>query len=63
MDYNETVKKAGVMAGGEALIPVEMATSIRVRDEKTETMDGPFAETKEQLDGYNILYFKDLDED
>ena len=51
------------MAGGEALIPVEMATSIWVRDEKTETMDGPFAETKEQLDGYNILYFKDLDED
>jgi len=61
-DYNDLVIKAGVMAGGEALMPVEMATSIRVRDGKTETMDGPFAETKEQLGGYYILDCKDLDE-
>lgn len=61
-DYNEVVEKAGVMAGGEALMPVEMATSLRVRDGKTETLDGPFAETKEQLGGYYILDCKDLDE-
>ncbi|MCI2398800.1 YciI family protein [Aliiroseovarius subalbicans] len=53
---------AGIMGGGEALMPVETATSVRVRGGKTETMDGPFAETKEQLGGFYILDCKDLDE-
>ena len=42
--------------------PVTTATTVRVRDGKTETMDGPFAETKEQLGGYYLLDCKDLDE-
>ncbi len=50
------------MLSGEALYPVTAATSVRVRDGKTVTMDGPFAETKEQLGGYYILNCKDLDE-
>ncbi|PIE13778.1 MAG: hypothetical protein CSA70_03415 [Rhodobacterales bacterium] len=58
----QTYVEAGVMERGDALMPVEMATSLRVRDGKTETMDGPFAETKEQLGGYYILNCKDLDE-
>lgn len=55
-------QEAGVMLGGEALMPVEMATTVRVRGGKTETMDGPFAETKEQLGGYYMFDCKDLDE-
>lgn len=59
---NAAFIEAGVMGGGEALMPAEMATTVRVRGGKTETMDGPFAETKEQLGGYYVLDCKDLDE-
>lgn len=58
---NQAYVDAGVMAGGEALLPPETATTVRVRGGKTETMDGPYAETKEQLGGYYILDCKDLD--
>jgi hypothetical protein len=60
--YTEDVQKAGVLRGGEGLMPTTMATSVRVQDGKTITMDGPFAETKEQLGGFYILECKDLDE-
>jgi len=60
-DVNEAFIKAGVMAGGEALMPPEMATRVRVRGGKTETMDGPYAETKERLGGYYMLDCADLD--
>jgi hypothetical protein len=53
--------KDGVMGGGDALMPPEMATRVRIRNGKTETMDGPYAETKEQLGGYYILDCADLD--
>ena len=46
----------------DALQPTTTATSVRVRDGKTITTDGPFAETKEQLGGYYLLDCKDLDE-
>ena len=61
-EANQAFIDAGVMAGGEALMPVETATTVRVRGGKTETMDGPFAETKEQLGGYYLFDCKDLDE-
>ncbi len=48
--------------GGEALHPTSAATTVRVRDGKTLTTDGPFAETKEQLGGFYVLKCKDLDE-
>ncbi|GCE28112.1 hypothetical protein KDA_35960 [Dictyobacter alpinus] len=48
--------------GGEALHPTSTATTVRVREGRTMTTDGPFAETKEQLRGYYILQCKDLDE-
>ena len=50
-----------VLVSGEPLAPTATATTIRVRDGKTETMDGPFAETKEQLGGFYIFDCEDLD--
>src|SRR3982074_3077638 len=49
------------IGGGEALMPINTATTVRVRDGKTLTTDGPFAETKEQLGGYYLVEAKDLD--
>ena len=48
--------------GGEALMPTSSATTVRVREAKTLTTDGPFAETKEQLGGFYLVKAKDLDE-
>ncbi|MFT2092331.1 YciI family protein [Paraglaciecola sp. 2405UD69-4] len=53
---------AKVILGGNALEAVSTATSVRVRKGKSELIDGPFAETKEQLGGYYLLECKDLDE-
>lgn len=58
---NERLKADGVMRGGEGLKGVETATSLRLRAGKVETMDGPFAETKEHLGGYYIVDVPDLD--
>ena len=60
--FTQEVMEAKKFQGGEALMPVATATSIRVRDGKTITTDGPFAETKEQLGGYYLLDCSDLDE-
>lgn len=51
----------GVLRGGDALQPASAATTVRVRGGKTETLDGPFAETKEQLGGFYIFECADLD--
>jgi hypothetical protein len=59
---NETYHRDGVYVSGDALQPASTATTIRVRNGKTESMDGPFAETKEQLGGFYILDCKDLDD-
>jgi hypothetical protein len=55
-----TAKKNYV--AGEALQPTSTATTVRVRDGKTVTTDGPFAETREQLGGFYLVEAKDLDE-
>lgn len=55
-------EEAGVVLGGDALLPTPMATSVQVRDGETITTDGPFAETKEQLGGYYLLDCENLDE-
>ncbi|HLQ32997.1 MAG TPA: YciI family protein [Chloroflexota bacterium] len=60
--FTEEVQKAGIMKAGDGLMPTSMATTVRVRDAKTLTTDGPFAETKEQLAGYYAFECKDLDE-
>jgi len=48
--------------GGEALQPIATATTVRVKNGKTLSTDGPFAETREQLGGYYILECDTLDE-
>ena len=53
---------AGVLVSNNGLAPVPDATTVRVRDGKTLTTDGPFAETHEQLGGFFLLDCKDLDE-
>ncbi len=60
--YSEELEKAGAMLAGEALQPTDTATTVQVRDQKTLTTDGPFAETKEQLGGFYMIQAKDLDE-
>ena len=58
---NDVMRADGVLRGGEALKGVETATSLRIRGGKVETMDGPFAETREHLGGYYIVEVPDLD--
>jgi hypothetical protein len=62
MEYSRRIKKDGNYIGGEALEPVATATTVRVKDGKTLTTDGPFAETREQLGGFYLVEAKDLDE-
>jgi hypothetical protein len=58
---NETYQADGVYKAGDALQPPSTATTVKVRGGKVQTMDGPFAETKEMLAGYYLLDCKDLD--
>jgi len=60
--YGAAMRAAGVMEGGSELKPVSTATSIRFSNGRPKTVDGPFAETKEQLAGFYILECRDLDE-
>ena len=62
MQFTQDIKASGHYLGGNALQPVATATTVRVRDGKTTTTDGPFAETREQLGGYYLIEAKDLDE-
>jgi len=59
--YTEAMKKAGVHVGSNRLQPTSSATSVRVADEKTKVLNGPYAETKEQLGGYYMIDVPDLD--
>lgn len=60
--FTEELIAAGVMRGGAELAPVTTATTVRVRNGKVMTTDGPFAETKEQLGGYYLIDVPDLDQ-
>lgn len=60
--FTDEVGAAGVLRGGEGLYPTSAATTIRVRDGKTLTTHGPFAETKEQLLGFYVVEADSLDE-
>jgi hypothetical protein len=60
--FTEGIRESGHYKGGNPLQPVSTATSVRVRDGKTVTTDGPFAETREQLGGYYLVDAADLDE-
>ena len=60
--FNEKVEANGTRLGGEALVGVDSATTVRVREGEAITTDGPFAETKEQLGGFYLIEATDLDE-
>jgi hypothetical protein len=60
--FTQGIIQNGNYKGGERLRPVAMATTVRVRNGKTLTTDGPFAETREQLGGYYLIDAKNLDE-
>jgi hypothetical protein len=59
--YTEAMKKAGVFVGGERLRFTSTATSVRVAGGKTNVIDGPYADTKEQLGGYYMIDVPDMD--
>src|SRR5689334_8095078 len=60
--FTEGIQKTGHYLGGNALKPVQTATTVRVRNGKVSTTDGPFAETKEQLGGYYLIDARDLND-
>lgn len=62
MAFTEEVKENGKMVAGDALMPTDTATTIRIRDNELMVSDGPFAETKEQLGGYYLLECENLDD-
>ena len=59
--YNEALKKADVLLASNRLKPVATATTVRTTDGKTEVLNGPYADTKEQLGGYYLINVPDLD--
>jgi hypothetical protein len=62
MQLSQDLKSSGKSKGGEALQPIRTATTVRVRNGKVQTTDGPFAETREQLGGFYLIEAADLDE-
>ena len=59
--YTEALKKAGALAGANRLQPSSAATTVRVANGKSQVLDGPYAESKEQLGGYYVIDAADLD--
>ena len=60
--FTEAIRKSGHFVAGEALQPVHTATTVRIRNGRVATTDGPFAETKEQLGGFYLIEAKDLND-
>ena len=61
MAYTEAMKKAGAYVGNHGLQPTSDATTVRAPGGKASVLNGPFAETKEQLGGYYVIEVPDLD--
>jgi hypothetical protein len=59
--YGEALKKAGVYLGSNRLQSVSSATTVRVADGESQVLNGPYAESKEQLGGYFLIDVADLD--
>src|SRR5271165_3620234 len=59
--YTQALVQAGVMVDGGRLRPSNAATTVRVANGKTEVLNGPYAETREQLGGYYMIEAPDLD--
>ena len=59
--YSEALTKAGVLKGSHSLQPSSTATTVRIANGKSQVLDGPYADTKEQFGGYFIIEVADLD--
>ncbi|MGA9475702.1 MAG: YciI family protein [Terriglobales bacterium] len=59
--YMEAMSKAGVLKDSRGLHPTSAATTVRVADGKPQVLDGPYADSKEQLGGFHIIEVPDLD--
>jgi hypothetical protein len=55
------MSKAGVLKDSRGLRPTSAATTVRIRSDKTQVLDGPYADSKEQLGGFHIIEVADLD--
>lgn len=62
MAFTQSIQQSGHYLGGNPLRPTRTATTVRVREGRTSTTDGPFAETKEQLGGYYLIEAADLND-
>src|SRR5262249_42913914 len=60
--HDEELRRGGHFIAAQALEPVHTATSLRMRNGRMSTTDGPFVETKEQLGGFILIDAKDLNE-
>jgi hypothetical protein len=61
MAYGEALNKAGVLGGSHRLQPTAAATTVRIANGKSQVLDGPYVDSKEQLGGYFLIDVKDLD--
>jgi hypothetical protein len=61
MAYGEALEKAGVLKGSNRLQPISTATTLRVANGKSQVLDGPYVDSKEQLGGYFLIDVADLD--
>jgi hypothetical protein len=59
--YMEAMQKAGVLQSSGGLQQTPTATTVRIRNDKTQVLDGPYADAKEQLGGFHIIEVPDLD--
>jgi hypothetical protein len=59
--YMEAMTKAGVLKDSKGLHPSSAGTTVRIRNDKTQVLDGPYADSKEQLGGFHIIEVPDLD--
>ncbi|MBZ9738030.1 MULTISPECIES: YciI family protein [unclassified Mesorhizobium] len=59
--YTEALKKSGTWLAGDRLRPSQATTSVRIADGKTNVIDGPYADTKEQLAGFYMIEAADID--
>ncbi len=59
--YTEALRQSGALSGGERLTPSTSASSVRRRGSETQVLNGPYAETREQLGGYYLIDVPDLD--
>ncbi len=59
--YTKAMSEAGVRLASQRLRPTSTATTVRVKNGKTQAINGPYAEVKEQLGGFYLINAPDLD--